>query len=319
MTRYWLQIGLVGLGAGLCSALLVASLLSGSVLSIALFYLAPLPILIAALGWSHWAGLAAAVMAAVALGLSFDRFFLLIFPIGVGLPAWWLGYLALLARPQGPDGELEWYPVGRIVLWSAVMSAVLIAAALTQFGGDAETIRATFLAAFRRMIAEQMHVATPDAATEAIIGAVVIVLPAAAAALTTMTQLFNLWLAGRIVRISGRLRRPWPDLAETRFPSATTVALAALFGASFVPGTVGMFAQLPTASLLLAYAVVGCAVMHAITRRLPGARIALLAGMYAMIAVLGWPILFAALLGLIDVALDLRRRLAMRGPPAPTA
>jgi predicted membrane protein DUF2232 len=319
MTRYWLQIGLVGIGAGLCSALLVASLLSGSVLSIALFYLAPLPILIAAIGWSHWTGLVAAATAAIALGFSFDRLFLLVFPIAIGLPAWWLGYLALLARPQGPDRELEWYPVGRIVLWAAVMSAALIAAALTQFGGDAAAIRETVQAAFRKVVAEQMHVATPDAATETLIAAVVVVLPAAAAALTTMTQLFNLWLAGRIVRISGRLARPWPDLAETRYPAVTTVALAAVFSASFVPGTVGMFAELPTASLLVAYAAVGCAVMHAITRHLQGARIALLAGMYAVIAVLGWPILLVTLLGLIDVALDLRRRFAMRGPPAPTA
>ena len=45
-----MQIILVGLGAGAAAALLFASVVSGSIAAIFLFYLAPLPILIAALG-----------------------------------------------------------------------------------------------------------------------------------------------------------------------------------------------------------------------------------------------------------------------------
>ncbi len=57
-----LQIGLIGLAAGAAAALLFASVASGAWLSVAMFYLAPLPILIAALGWSHWAALIAALV-----------------------------------------------------------------------------------------------------------------------------------------------------------------------------------------------------------------------------------------------------------------
>jgi len=56
-----IQIVLVGLGAGAAAALLFASVVSGSLAAVFLFYLAPLPIMIAALGWSHLAGLIAAV------------------------------------------------------------------------------------------------------------------------------------------------------------------------------------------------------------------------------------------------------------------
>jgi hypothetical protein len=55
------QIALVGIGAGATSALMFASVASGSVLSIALFYVAPLPIMIAALRWSDWAAMIAAL------------------------------------------------------------------------------------------------------------------------------------------------------------------------------------------------------------------------------------------------------------------
>ena len=63
-----MQIVLVGIGAGAAAALLFASVASGSMLATLLFYLAPLPILIAALGWSHWAALIAAAVAAAGLG-----------------------------------------------------------------------------------------------------------------------------------------------------------------------------------------------------------------------------------------------------------
>ena len=63
-----MQIAFIGIGAGVAAALLFASVTSGSWLSILLFYLAPLPILIAGLGWSHWAALIAALPARSALG-----------------------------------------------------------------------------------------------------------------------------------------------------------------------------------------------------------------------------------------------------------
>ena len=144
------QQSLVGIVAGLAGALLFASMASGSLLSFALFYLAPLPLMIAALGWSHLAGLIAAIVASVCLAAAFGPWFFLGFLVGVGLPACWLAYLALLARPAGTSPEgLEWYPVGRLVVWSAVLGALIVALAIPTFGTDAESFRAGLKAAFR--------------------------------------------------------------------------------------------------------------------------------------------------------------------------
>jgi hypothetical protein len=329
MAQFWRQIGLVGLGAGLCSALLLASVLSGSTLSVALVYISPLPILIASLGWSHWAGLAAVVTATVALAVAFDPYLLLIFPACIGLPAWWLGYLALLARPAGPQGELDWYPVGRLVLWAAAIGALLVMLALTQLGGNGASIHDTLRAGFDRLLRMQMDPPADGPPTlpgmndpRGMIDLMVIVLPPAVAALVTLVQLLNLWLAARIVNISGRLRRPWPDLAGTRLPTAAAAVLAATLAASFLPGLVGMFAALPTAGLLIAYAVAGCALMHFVTRRLENRTIVLL-GIYAtfvLFAWSGWPVVVLTSLGLADAAFDFRRRVAAaREPPVPPA
>src|SRR4051812_48201932 len=94
-----MQVGLMGVGSGAAAALLFASVTTGSYLSIALFYLAPLPLMIAGLGWSHWSALIGAVAgAALLLGL-FDAFLSLGFLAAAGTPGWVLTRLAMLARP----------------------------------------------------------------------------------------------------------------------------------------------------------------------------------------------------------------------------
>ena len=94
-----MQFGLIGIGAGAAAALLFASLTSGSMLSIILFYLAPLPVMIAGLGWSHWAALVAATAGSLAIAAAFGGVLFLTFVVGIGAPAWWLCYLSALARP----------------------------------------------------------------------------------------------------------------------------------------------------------------------------------------------------------------------------
>src|SRR5262245_28002858 len=98
-----MQILLIGISAGAAAALLFASLASCTAISIILVYLSPLPILIAGMGWNHFAGFAAIASGALSLGFIFNGYFAAAFLVGVGLPSWWLGYLALLARPAATE------------------------------------------------------------------------------------------------------------------------------------------------------------------------------------------------------------------------
>src|SRR3954471_10883912 len=95
-----MHIVLMGLGAGAASALLFASIASGSPLSFVLANFAQLPILLAAIGWTHLAGLLAALVATIGLAVATTNSVALAFFLGIGLPAWWIGYLALLGRPS---------------------------------------------------------------------------------------------------------------------------------------------------------------------------------------------------------------------------
>ena len=72
-----------------------------------------------------------------------------------------------------------------------------------------------------------------------------------------------------------------------------------------------------TASLLLAYALLGFAVVHAITMGVTG-RGFMLIGLYFTVVLFGWPILLMTFLGLIETMIALRARVAARRrPPAP--
>jgi hypothetical protein len=322
-----MQMLLIGIGAGAASALLFASVASGSLFSVFLFYLAPLPILIAATGWSHWSALIAAVSAAAALAAAFDVLFLFTFLAGVGLPAWWLGYLALLARPTGQPAphDTEWYPPGRLVVWAALLGALIVVIAIPNFGLDAESFKSALRATFERLLRLQTQtpadklVEMPSVNSDRLLDLLVLTVPPAAAVVATATNAVNLWLAGRVVAVSGRLSRPWPDLAAMTFPAFAPALLAAMVAGSFLPNIVGIVCGIFTASLLMAYALLGLAVLHAITRGV-GGRGVILSVTYLTVALFGWPVLLMTLLGLADTAFEIRTRVARkRGPPAPRA
>ena len=322
------QIVLIGISAGAAAALLFASVASGSMFSIILFYLAPLPIVIAAVGWSHVAGLIASLSAAAALAVVFGGAFFVAFLVGVGLPAWWLGYLTLLARPAAGDlsGAVEWYPPGRLILWAALLGAAVVTAGILNLGTDADDFRAGLKRAFERIIRIQMGrpldgplqipgISDPNRLMDFLVA----VIPPTAAVLATITNLINLWLAARIVKVSGRLKRPWPDIAGIEFPPLASALLVASLAGSFLSGLIGIIAGVFAATLLMAFAILGFAILHKITSGMNG-RGFMLAGIYAAVGVFGWPVLVMMLLGLSDTFLDLRARIAARrGPPsAPT-
>ncbi len=76
-----------------------ASIISGALISLVLFYLAPLPLMVAGLGWGPLSATIGGIVAALGLGAVFGMPYCLAFVLTIALPAWWLGHLALLGRP----------------------------------------------------------------------------------------------------------------------------------------------------------------------------------------------------------------------------
>ena len=323
-----IAIVLIAIAAGCASALMFASIISGALISLLLFYLAPLPLMVAALGWGPISATIGGITAATGLGAIFGLPYCIAFAVTIALPAWWLGHLALLGRavtngassgngasPIAPT--LEWYPVGRILLWISGFAALTTMAALLTLGTDAAAITGAMRRGLLRIIGPRDAASTGE--TEQWIDALVTIAPAAAAIVAIMTLTLNLWLAARITATSGRLHRPWPDLKSADLPPMTLAALCVAVAFCFTGGLLAILAQIVTAALMMAYALTGFAVLHTLTLALKS-RVLWLSGIYAIVVVFGWPVLAIVVLGLADAVFGIRQRyLQGRPPPLPAS
>ena len=323
-----MAFGLIALIAGAASALMFASIVSGALISLVLFYLAPLPLMVAAIGWGPLCASLGGIAAAVGLGALFGLPYCVAFAVTVALPAWWLGHLVLLSRQVGPtapqaaeppiEPALEWYPVGRILLWIAGFATLTTIAALLTIGTDAETITGTL----RRGLMRLLRAAEPQSSgeTDQFVGALVRILPAGATIVAMMTLTLNLWLSTKVTATSGRLRRPWPDLMTAELPPMTLVALCIALAFCFTGGLLAIVAQIATAALMMGYALTGFAVLHTLTLALKS-RTFWLGSTYAVVVVFGWPVIAMVILGLADAVFGLRERFlrTRQPPPLPTS
>ncbi|MGA4551525.1 DUF2232 domain-containing protein [Methylorubrum aminovorans] len=349
----------VGAGAGLVAALLFGVLLKGSALAILLYLLAPLPILIVGLGWSHRAALAAVVSGALALALFVAPSLSLAFAAYLAIPAWWLAYLALLGRPKADgtaDGAIEWYPTGRLLAWVAGTAALAFIAIAVIAAPDYDTFRSQLSTMSRRIVQVQVQrgripppaqnassneapagnaerpaepaapqmqggeqpksgttgetradETKPDDLASEVADALASAAPAIAAQGLTILFTFYLWAAARIVQISGRLLRPWPDLPSTMMPRSALLVFAAALTLAMVPGYPGALGIALIGAFSAAFALQGLAAFHDRSRGRPG-RFALLAGLYVLLFLTqGVAMLALILFGIADTALDRRR------------
>jgi hypothetical protein len=279
--------------------------------------------MMAALGWGPLSATIGGISAAIGLGAIFGLPYCIAFVVTVALPAWWLGHLALLGRPvtngvSSGNGaspvapDIEWYPVGRILLWVTGFAALTTMAALLTLGTDAATITGALRRGLLRIIGQNDPVSSGE--IEQRIDALVTIAPAAAALVAMLTLTLNLWLAAKITATSGRLHRPWPDLKSAALPPMTLAAFCVAIAFCFTGGLLAILAQIFTAALMMAYALTGFAVLHTLTQALKNRAIWLCCA-YALVMVVGWPILAMVALGLADAIFGFRQRYLQRRPP----
>ena len=318
---------LIGLAAGCASALMFASIISGALISVLLFYLAPLPLMVAAIGWGPLSAAIGGIAASLGLGAIFGFNYCIAFAVAIALPGWWLGHLVLLGRPVAAtahsgngaapvEPELEWYPVGSILLWIAGFAALTTFAALLTLGTDAATITDMLRRGVTRVLNPENKPAPAEVAQW--VDAMVTFAPLAAAAVAMPTLTLNLWLAAKITATSGRLHRPWPDLKTATLPPMALALLCVAAALCFAGGLLTILGEIITSALMMAYAFTGFAVLHTLTLALKS-RAFWLGSTYAIVVIFVWPVLAMVVLGLADAAFGLRERFwrGRKPPPLP--
>ena len=251
-----------------------ASIISGALISVVLFYLASLPLMVAAIGWGPLSAIIGGLAAAVGMAAVLPLSLCFAYVITVALPACWLGHLAH-ARPAGRQRRIRQWRLPRGVSHGMVSDRPppdldhgvrRRSSRSPPCSHWAPMPRASWrpvkrglepgFLRLRGMAVEQR---------ESIDAAAAFIPPAGIAIGPAITLTINLWLAGKVAAMSGRLHRPWPDLRTTALPPMTLVALCVAIAFCFVGGLPAMFAKVPTGALLTAYGLTGLAVLHTLT------------------------------------------------------
>ncbi|HWM31783.1 MAG TPA: DUF2232 domain-containing protein [Methyloceanibacter sp.] len=312
---------IIGAGSGLVSAALFASAATATALAGVLFYLAPLPICLAGLGWGSMAALVSALAGTLVIALSLGPPTAAIFALSIALPMALLVYLALLSRsdgkPQIGGAAVEWYPPGRLVAWAALIAGFLAGILVLILGYDQDSYRESIRQMLDHSALKELDKDGTLFTEENIANLSTLIaraLPAAFAIVWLTISLFNLWLAGLIVDASGRALRPWPDLHALELPNFLVLLFAGALALSFIPGLPGLLATGLAGALLFAYVLQGLAVIHVYSKGMT-ARGLLLTTVYLGILLLGWVAILVAILGLAEPMLGIRQRPGPSGQP----
>jgi len=314
----------MAIGAGLAAALLFAVMAKGTLLAMALAYLAPLPIVIATLGWGLDMGALAATIASVAAAVLVDPLSGGLFAASIALPAWLLSFLCVLPRERlypiaaAATGGKTWFPVGGIVAIAALIGGVVGAGALASlvlvYGGyrkGVEALAAELAPDLKDALEGVMTL--PDGVTVEQFAALIVRLsPAVLAATTCLMLCANIYAGARAVQLSQRLKRPWSNLPEALvLPQFLGIGLIACVGLALaLPGSAAHVAWIGVGALGCAYVMQGLAVIHSLSRSLP-ARVPMLVAIYLVCVVTArWSLPVLALVGLVESLLSLRARRA---------
>jgi hypothetical protein len=269
--------------------------------------MAPLPLFVAGLwlgaGAAMQAALAATAILLAAIGVASATFFAMV----MAAPVVMLVRQALLARRRS-DGATEWYPPGPLTAWLTGLAGVETVLGVLLIGGP-HGIEAALRAALGPMLARLM--VEPASARDEIIRSFALILPGVAAWSWMMMVMLNGILAQGVLARFEINRRPSPDIATLGLPVWMPVLFAAGAAATLFGGTARLFGINVMILLIVPFCLAGLAVLHTATRRLSRPLPALVV-FYVLAALFGWPLLLAAVLGLFDATLGLRRHLTGR-------
>ena len=313
----------IGLTAGFVAGVLYITVATGTLFALFLYFLTPLPLFIAGLGWGALTaaagGGAGTVITTVIFGFDKGMQFL----VTVAAPVVILTYFALLSRTAEWDGKqtVVWYPLGRLLIWISVLSAALIGFGVIIIGPGTDAFEATMRELFTAALKANPGPRADGAplageSLNQLVEVLVRILPPASAAWWMLMMVAIMLVASMVVQRSGQAIRPPEDCTTLDLPVVAAPLLGAAFAASFLPGLAGIVAVSFTATLIIGFALQGLAVIHVITRGNP-IRPALLGLAYLMFfaaSLVGVPMLAAT--GMAETLFRLRDRFSGgSGPP----
>jgi hypothetical protein len=297
--------------AGLASALVFLSVLTGGGLAAALAYLIPLPILLIGLGRGTRGALVgggiglATVAAAAPTSVSVFVLVALVPPAVLLVLAFW--------RRQEPSGERVWLSPGTILGWVSVVAVGLMVLGTIVVAAPGTGLEEQAQALVAKALDQLASDAAPDL-REAAGKLWSAFFPAMLGSAWWLMTVANGTLAQWIVIKAGHELRPPPAYGDLELPLWLAAALAVTVLAGAVDrGNVGYLARNAAVLLLWPQLFAGLAFVHSVARRRAQPGLALVVFYVVFFVTFGWSFIAVAGLGLVRHWTRLRRRHAGRG------
>ena len=310
------QIILVGIAAGLASALLAGSVLTQTSLSIVLFMFAALPIMAVGLTYGATASTLAAIVCTLAVAAGAQPITGMVVGLAIAAPAAYAAYLMGLARPAeeigGDEGDMVWFPISDMLLRTGLIVAVgfVLIGLVIGYDSDVATRSAQ---EFQTQFAEMNPTFQPtDDFVPSLAAFIFRVVPLVQPAVMVMALVGNLYIALRLWGASGKIARPaddWPT--ALRMPKISMPIFAGAILLSFSGGPLGLVAMVFCGALGTGFVMAGLAMVHAQTRGKSGRSMILALAYIGLLLFLPLVILFL-FIGLFDTS---RAAPVTRGTP----
>ncbi len=257
---------LIAVGGGGLSAAASMTFLMGSP-AMVFVYLAPLPLLLVGLGLGTKAGAVAGVTGVIIAGLTGGATTAGLYGLLDALPAALVVRQALMQRPTGPAGSVQWYPVGSILGWLTVLgagiflTAVLASHAIGEAGieGSVSTYLDRAVTIMVPALGETERATAVARFTPLFPGFVV-------ASWLVMTAVNGALAQAVLVRM-GRGLRPRTALADLKLPEWMSVLLVASAAVALLgPGELEYIGRNLVIILVVPFFFLGLAVIHTLAR-----------------------------------------------------
>lgn len=298
--------------AGIASALVFLSVLTGGGMGVVLAYVMPLPLVMVGLSRGFGRAMLGSGLALVAV-LVVAPSATAVFAVAAVVPVLIIVGLSGLCRVT-PSGGLDWYPPGSILAWLAIAAVGLMGAGALVVGtggtGFEEEARR-----FITQLVDQIAPLTPDEVKDGAIALWSALFPAMLGSAWLIMAAMNGMLAQWTVAKSGHAFRPTPAYVTLEVP---LWALAALAGAVVVGltagGDIGYLSRNAAVVLMWPQIFAGLAVVHQALRHRSHAGVMLALFYVGFFVMFGWALVAIAGLGLVRHWTRLRRRQVESSP-----
>jgi hypothetical protein len=307
----------LGIGAGLTAALLQSSLATGSVLGLLVSFFAPLPLFIVGFGWHPLLAVLGGSVAGLVLVWLFGSALAIAFSLQAAIPAVLVAALVWQRGGRLPPPVL----VGLITLIAAGYAFLVVFGSTLLLHPDFDALQA----ALRRNVEASTRAALSIPAEAPLVlpaggdlRPVVEVLAQAVLPLsalgTALGILIQAYLGGRVVERSGRLWFAWPPVWSLALPKLLLPVSAVVLLLTSQSGHLGLAADIAALLAVLLLTLLGYATIHALSRA-TGFRVVLLWTLWLSTILFVIPAVVALLVGIVELAFNLRQTAARRGPP----